>query len=1012
MFPLPGIAQIPNLSFKHLTPKDGLTQGVIHSVYTDTKGFVWMTGMDGINRFDGSHCLGNNEIAPGLKNPGRTNQTIEDKNGDIWIGNPEGLIRYSYRSNQFTQQHLSKIPGDNDDVGNNIPLASDLENNLLIGNDHSTSVTLYNTGTNKYKYYEPPVENIQSSACMYFPPGNKSLKKGWHWVLHSNDSMWLCTLSGEKAGKPIWKKRGFAWKDEVSKALLMPDENTLFFYSKEHIYKYHFTTGNIACSPTIPSSYGTIYLIPDVKGRLWVSGSKNGLQLLDTASMQILSQHIYSNENSNGISSNDVYAFIDRNQILWLVAWGKGVDYANLEEEKFSSFLTADEAKASGFSNFIRGITEAPDGRFFCSTQSGILMLDKNLQFIKMLPGSQSSFQYPDIYLQQNKLYYVSDAAGGGGLYQYDLGSGIIKRIFVNEESKVFDFPVYQLCKSNSKALLLSTLNKGLLTFNIDEQKIEALPGITMNDAIEQEVVCSYQDKQQQIYKCFSRNGFIVYRKTANEYKPVFNFNKYLRVKHITPLNDSLLWMGTSDGLYLFNSIQLKMIEHFTTEDGLPNNVVYAIMPVEKNNLWLSTNKGISYFNTSTNSFTNFTMEDGLQGNEFNTHAVITATDGRIIFGGVNGLTVVNPNVISYKPSPPVLQITAIKSDSIYNPFPYNEKGAVFVLNAGVNSFETVFTAIDVSNPILCKIKYRLTGYDNTWQLTTNPGVARYTKLPPGKYVLEIMASNIRGDFSADVKQLTLIVESYWWQKGWFKVTVILLLLISATILIRQYIKRKMYVQKLLLEKKLAVANERERIIADLHDDVGATLSSMNIYGDLADSIWDTKPQESRKMIEKISVTTKDLMNRMGDIIWSMKPADEEKYTLEARLKNYSNEILSPGNIVCDFDIDGKLVAAITNPEVRKNILLIAKEAINNLAKYSEASKAFVSLKHENEIVLLTISDNGKGYEEENISHGNGLQNMQQRCKLLRGTCIFKPVMGAGVTITCSFPIAIIRHTT
>ena len=209
---------------------------------------------------------------------------------------------------------------------------------------------------------------------------------------------------------------------------------------------------------------------------------------------------------------------------------------------------------------------------------------------------------------------------------------------------------------------------------------------------------------------------------------------------------------------------------------------------------------------------------------------------------------------------------------------------------------------------------------------------------------------------------------------------ILLILLLGILFFNRMQLRKKM-------EQHLAVINERERIITDLHDDIGATLSSMNIYGDLADNMWESKPQESRKMIEKISIISKDLMNRMGDIIWSMKPADKEKYTLEARLKNYSNELLTPKNIECDFDIDEELAASISNPEVKKNILLIVKEAINNIAKYSGASNALVSLKQQNETVLLIISDNGKGYSFENIKYGNGLKNIQQRCKQFGRWC-------------------------
>lgn len=233
---------------------------------------------------------------------------------------------------------------------------------------------------------------------------------------------------------------------------------------------------------------------------------------------------------------------------------------------------------------------------------------------------------------------------------------------------------------------------------------------------------------------------------------------------------------------------------------------------------------------------------------------------------------------------------------------------------------------------------------------------------------------------------------------------VIVIVTIIGWILFSRYKLRKQ------MEAQQAVANERTRITADLHDDIGATLSSMQIYGDLAKNVWDKQPEESKKMIDKISSTSKDLMGRMGDIIWSMKVGEEEKYTLEARLKNYSNELLSPKNIMVEFDIDEKLPVGIVNPEIRKNILLIAKEAMNNIAKYSGASKATVSLKKINTVFQLVISDNGKGFDKAMLSQGNGLNNIKSRCALLKGDCIIDTEPGKGVVVTCIFPIAIISH--
>lgn len=205
------------------------------------------------------------------------------------------------------------------------------------------------------------------------------------------------------------------------------------------------------------------------------------------------------------------------------------------------------------------------------------------------------------------------------------------------------------------------------------------------------------------------------------------------------------------------------------------------------------------------------------------------------------------------------------------------------------------------------------------------------------------------------------------------------------------------------IEQQQAITHERERIITDLHDDVGATLSSMSIYSDLAGTVWETKPFESRKLVDKIANTSRDLMVRMGDIIWSMKDANDEKYSYETRIKNYTKELLAPKNIHCSYIIDENLFAFIKKPEVRKNLLLITKEAINNISKYSEASQVKIFFGEENQKVKLVIQDNGKGYNPENNQLGNGLQNMRRRCESLMGVCSISTASGQGVTVNCTF---------
>lgn len=234
----------------------------------------------------------------------------------------------------------------------------------------------------------------------------------------------------------------------------------------------------------------------------------------------------------------------------------------------------------------------------------------------------------------------------------------------------------------------------------------------------------------------------------------------------------------------------------------------------------------------------------------------------------------------------------------------------------------------------------------------------------------------------------------------------LILLLILVSVVVLYFISRRYH------KKQLQEIEIRNQISRDLHDDVNATLSSMHLYGSLASSVWETKPDESRKMVEKITGYSKDLMSRIGDVIWSMKTGEEERYMLQARLRNYCSELLSPKNILCEFDIDDKLEMQLTNPVARKNIMLVAKEAINNIAKYSEAKLVIISLSQKQRMFVLSIKDDGKGYDPEKVKPGNGISNIKQRCRMLGGKVDIASTPGNGVHITCCFPIANISHST
>lgn len=1000
-------AQQINLHFRHLTPNEGLTQGVINNIFTDSRGFVWMTGLDGINRFDGTKCLANKEIAPGLAGLAGTYGILEDYNGDIWFGYNDGLIKYSYRSNIFTLVPLNILrPILTKAMGQTYgPVVVDADNSIVVGTSNQ-QFFIYHPDLNKITELPKPVEVDYNISTLFLKKKKDGFKNNLWLGCQIADTFYLYRYGINKNNKPCWQLMVSSFSFNGISSAAMQDDSTLIIINKNQIGKFHFNR-NLFEMKSFPEVVSP-GLVIDINKNIWIGTSFGGLYAVDGKTLQIIAHYQNEPNNPGSIMNNSAVPYADWLGNLWVAAKFKGVDYCNLADIKFLSSFTQQQSLAAGSSSFIRSIAEDDQGNFYCGTMGGgVVVLNKNQQFVNKLPGIPPQLVCPAMLLQGQSLYIGSDLYEEPFLYKYNVINHAVKKIRnkYKYDNRLDNGNVYQFSRMASGHLLAATYY-GLWKLNTTTDEFEKLPGITEENGT---IVFSYEDRHGQIYKGVSNGSLSIYQPTAVSYKKVFEIEKKLTVKHCAEINDSLMWIGTSDGLYLFNTQTFAIKKHYTTANGLANNVVYAIMPDDKGNLWLSTNKGLSHFYVTTEAFKHFTVEDGLQNNEFNTHTVVKAKDGRIIFGGVNGLTTIEPAMLSKKSISPIVQLTAIKADSNINPFSFDEKKRL-LLSAGSSAIEFDITAICYTNPGKCKIQYRLIGYDDKWMETTNPGIARFIYLPFGSYKFEYRSTNTEGEWISGYKTFPFTIEAYWWQTLQFKLASIFLGTMGILFFIRLYIQNKLLRQQQLLEKNLVIAQERERIIADLHDDVGATLSSMNIYGDLAGNVWDTQPLESRKMIEKISVTSKDLMNRMGDIIWSMKPAGEEKYSFTSRLKNYSSELLSPKNIVCEFDIDENLTASVTNPEIRKNILLIIKEAINNIAKYSQATKAVVSLTQKKETVLLTISDNGKGCQTGPIKPGNGLQNIQQRCKQLNGTCSIKSEIGQGVTIICNFSIARISY--
>ena len=204
----------------------------------------------------------------------------------------------------------------------------------------------------------------------------------------------------------------------------------------------------------------------------------------------------------------------------------------------------------------------------------------------------------------------------------------------------------------------------------------------------------------------------------------------------------------------------------------------------------------------------------------------------------------------------------------------------------------------------------------------------------------------------------------------------------------------------------MALEQQRNKMTADLHDDIGATLSSLQLNSAIANQLIQKDVSLAQILIEKVEDQSKELADKIGDIIWSMKPGKDEFLTMSSRIKNFVNDILGSTNINYKIKIDENTDERISNIIARKNIVLFIKEATNNIAKYSRASFVEIKLNIKEQVLYIEISDDGVGFDTSNAI-GNGIGNMKKRIDELNGQFSIFSEIKKGTIIKASVPLSL-----
>lgn len=473
-------------------------------------------------------------------------------------------------------------------------------------------------------------------------------------------------------------------------------------------------------------------------------------------------------------------------------------------------------------------------------------------------------------------------------------------------------------------------------------------------------------------------------------------------VRHLHHDKEGTLWLATGD-VGIVQRTPDGMVNSIGRRQGMPSQAVHAIHPDTQGHLWAPTDDGLVRYNPQTDQLRVFTAAEGLAHDEFNRHAHAAGTDGRLYFGGLNGITAFHPATLTgnepTQATAPLLITRASQFDgdtrTIVDRTEAVRNGEPITVRPVDTFFTLGFALLGFEDPHNVLYAWRVDGIDTEWNLQHEPDL-RLTSLPYGRHTLHIKAQGSTGVWSPQELHIPIVVLRPWWLRWWAIAAA--LLLVAATVYI-------------VVRYRLAAAARtyamRDRIAADLHDEVGSSLSNIAMFGELLRDHGNEQPPRVQHMLERITSNSAKALESMNDIVWNVNSRFDGSEHLLARMRAYAVQASEAKGFQLRFDTTGPMERLQLDMEQRKNVYLVLKEAVNNAAKYSACSVLDIHLHTTGRGLQLTVTDDGIGFDRATVKPdggGNGLPNMEERARHTGGVLTIQSTPGKGTTIRFELP--------
>ncbi len=1067
--------------FEHLGTDDGLSQNDVNCIYQDNQGLLWFGTHDGLNRYDGYNFKVYN---PESNNPKSISSNLifaltGDENGNLWIGTSGyGLNYFDKKTETFT--HYLNDPNN----------PKSLSNNQINGLLFDSKKRLWVATLNGVSFAEPSKQGTLEFEHFEFVNRGSLIPNTYCVFEDSKNQVWVGTgrglfkLNESENGKKSFILSAFTYSQ--IRSIAETTQGQLLVSVNNSLQSLDLNSNPLNTSLVYTNSGGTTFSSILLHNKMIWAGTGNGLFEFkinpSNKKIEFNNRYTYHPQKENSLSKNIVRAlYKDKTENIWIGTNGGGINKFDPNRKQFNHIKSSLNPNSLSYDK-IRAIYEDSNENIWFGTEGGELnMLPKGnpTQFYEgfnKFSNIRNIFAIEEIERNGKKILLLGGESGAT-LFQLDITDpNKIQQnnnpVFSNTAGSIFS-----ILEDKDKNLWIGSYSQGVLrwVFNKESNDYEkdvlshsTRDNFSISDNIIRNIL---EDKNGNLWFATGKGLSMLPKEEKYLKNPKFNIfindteNKTsISHNYILELFESkngTIWIGTFGGginKYIPPTADTpaKFIS-YKASDGLPNDVVKGILEDNNNNLWLSTNKGLSRFNPENETFKNYDANDGLQDNEFQELARLKRNNGELIFGGINGFNVFSPKNIKDNPIEAETIITGFSisnkpvkvGDTINNRVvlktPINNTSSID-LKYKENSFSFEFAALHYSAPEKNNFLYMLEGFDKDWIYTdSDRRFATYTNLSPNTYTLRVKASNNDDVWDSTPSTIEItIAPPYYLTKMAFLIYGLLLL--SLLLLYRRFTiiktskKHSLELEHIEKEKNEELQRIKLEFFTNITHEfttpltlIQGPLKYLQKQGDKLDGEY---RQEQYKLMQKNA----DYLLRLISQLLDFRKINQGKMRLVMRngnIVNFIKEVSEPFQFMARkqqiaFNIntsDNAIKSWFDHDAIEK----IINNLLSNAFKFTPESGIInVNISSTNtegestnglSYVVIEVKDSGSGMDETKVKNifkrffseknedrkdakgmGIGLAFVKSLVKLHQGSINVESEIGAGTTFIVKLP--------